>query len=51
MFKIVIGLVRDVRTETGTLELSNSPGWGREKTANAPSSINIATFFIDRIVK
>ena len=45
MFKIVFGLVRDVRTGTGTFELSNSPGWGREKTANAPSSINTATFF------
>ena len=51
MFKIVFGLVRDVRTGAGTLELSNSPGWGREKTANAPSSINTATFFIDRTLK
>ena len=28
----------------GTLELSNSPGWGRKKRANAPSSVNTATF-------
>ena len=34
-----------------TLELSNPPGWGREKRANAPSSTNTATFFIDRTVK
>ena len=32
----------------GTLELSNSPGWSRKKRANAPSSVNTATFFIDR---
>ena len=31
-----------------TLELS---GWGRKKRANAPSSVNTATFFIDRTVK
>ena len=24
----------------GTLELSNPPGWGRKKRANAPSSVN-----------
>ena len=30
----------------GTLELSNPPGWGRKKRANAPSSVNTATFFI-----
>ena len=35
----------------GTLELSNSPGWGRKKKANAPSTVNTATFFIDRTVK
>ena len=35
----------------GTLELSNSPGWGRKKRANAPSSVNTATFLIDRTVK
>ena len=35
----------------GTLELSNRPGWGRKKRANAPSSVNTATFFIDRTVK
>ena len=35
----------------GTLELSNPPGWGRKKRANAPSSVNTATFFIDRTVK
>ena len=35
----------------GTLELSNPPGWGREKRAKAPSSVNSATFFIDRIVE
>ena len=35
----------------GTLELSNPPGWGRKKMANAPSSVNSATFFIDRTVK
>ena len=34
-----------------TLELSNPPGWGRKKRANAPSSVNTATFFIDRTVK
>ena len=30
-----------------TLELSNPPRWGRKKRANAPSSDNTATFFID----
>ena len=35
----------------GTLELSNSPGWGRKKRANALSSVNTATFFIDRTVE
>ena len=30
----------------GILELSNPPGWGRKKRANAPSSVNTATFFI-----
>ena len=35
----------------GTLELSNPPGWGRKKSANAPSSVNTATFFIDHTVK
>ena len=35
----------------GTLELSNPPGWGRKKRANAPSSVNTATFFIDRTVE
>ena len=34
-----------------TLELSNLPGWGREKRANAPSSINTTTFFIDCTVE
>ena len=32
----------------GTLQLSNPPGWGRKKRANAPSSVNTATFFINR---
>ena len=31
----------------GTLELSNPPGWGCKKRANAPSSLNTATFLID----
>ena len=35
----------------GTLELSNPPGWGRKTGANAPSSVNTATFFIDHTVK
>ena len=35
----------------GTLELSNPPGWGRKKRANAPSSVNTAKFFIDRTVE
>ena len=35
----------------GALELSNPPGWGRKKRANAPSSVNTATFFIDRTVE
>ena len=35
----------------GTLELSNPPGWGREKRANTPSSASTATFFIDRTVE
>ena len=35
----------------GTLELSNPPGWGRKKRANAPSSVITATFFIDRTVE
>ena len=30
-----------------TLEVSNSTGRGRKKRANAPSSVNSATFFID----
>ena len=37
--------------EVGTFELSNPPGWGRKKRTNAPSSVNTATFFIDRTVK
>ena len=37
--------------EVGTLELSNPLGWGQKKRANAPSSINSATFFIDRTVE
>ena len=28
----------------GTLELSNPPGWGRKKRANAPFFVNTATF-------
>ena len=35
----------------GTLELSISPGWGRKKRANTPSSVNTATFFIDHTVE
>ena len=35
----------------GTPELSNSPRWGREKRANAPSSVNTATFFNDHTVE
>ena len=35
----------------GALELSNPPGWGRKKRASAPSSVNTATFFIDRTVE
>ena len=35
----------------GTLELSNPLGWGQKKTANAPSSVNTATFFMDRTVE
>ena len=35
----------------GTFELSNSPGWGQKKRANAPSSVNTVTFFIDRPVE
>ena len=35
----------------GTLELSNLLGWGRKKRANVPSSVNIATFFIDCTVE
>ena len=35
----------------GTLELANPPGWGRKKRANAPSSVNSATFFIDYTVQ
>ena len=35
----------------GTLELSNPLGWGRKKRANAPSSVNTATFFIDHTVE
>ena len=38
-------------TGVGALELLNPPGWGRKKRANAPSSVNTATFFIDRTVK
>ena len=37
-------------TGVGTLELSNSPDGGQKKRANAPSSFNTATFFIDRTV-
>ena len=36
--------------EVGTLELSNPPGWGRKTTANAPSSVDTATFLIDLTV-
>ena len=35
----------------GTFELSNSSGWGEKKRANAPSSVNTVTFFIDRPVE
>ena len=35
----------------GTLELSNPPGWGRKKRANAPSFVNTPTFFIDLTVE
>ena len=51
MFKIVFGLVRDVRGQ-GLLscQIPKGGGGGREKTANAPSSINTVTFFIDRTV-
>ena len=35
----------------GTLELSNLPGRGQKKRANAPYSINAATFFVDRTVE
>ena len=35
----------------GSLELSNPPGWGQKKRANAPSSVNTATFFIDCTVE
>ena len=35
----------------GTLELSNPPDWGQKQRANAPSSVNTATFFIDRTVE
>ena len=35
----------------GTPELSNPPGWGRKKRANALSSVNTPTFFIDRTVE
>ena len=35
----------------GNLELSNPPGWGRKKRANAPSTVNTATFFTDRTVE
>ena len=35
----------------GTLELSNPQGWGRNKRANALSSVNTATFFIDRTIE
>ena len=35
----------------GLLSCQIPPGWGRKKRANAPSSVNTATFFIDRTVK
>ena len=35
----------------GTLELSNPPGCGRKKRENVKSSVNTATFFIDRTVE
>ena len=35
----------------GTLEVSNPPGWERKKRANSPSSVDTATFFIDRTVE
>ena len=35
----------------GILELSNPLGWGRKMRANAPSSVNTATIFIDRPVE
>ena len=35
----------------GTFELPNPPGWGRKKRANATSSVNTATFFIDCTVE
>ena len=35
----------------GTPKLSNPPGWGRKKRANARSSVNTETFFIDCTVE
>ena len=35
----------------GTLTLSNPPGWGQKKRANAPFSFNNVTFFIDCTVE
>ena len=35
----------------GTLDLSNPQGWGRKKRADVPSSVNTATFSIDRTVE
>ena len=35
----------------GTLELANPRGWGRKQRANAPSSVNSATFVINSTVQ
>ena len=34
-----------------TFKLSNPPVWGRKRRANIPSSVNTATFSIDRTVE
>ena len=35
----------------GTIDLSNPQGWGRKKREDIPSSVNAATFSIDRTVE
>ena len=50
-FVVVVVALNGKFPGVATLELSNPPGWERKKRVNALSSVNTATFFIDRTVE